>query len=201
MPFIPTVNGASVKIRYTRSGAFWGENTLHFRYDDGTMSTSAVHDLVTAVEVWLTADVTTLFSTEVAVDRIDGRSIEAEEAPYWSEDVNIAGTNASPALPPNVTIAMTLFSGLTGRSKRGRVFLCGLTEASVSSKYILDAYADGCVAAYELLFEALSGSGWVWCILSKYSEGAPRAAGLLTPVEGARFYDHKVDHMDTRLRG
>ncbi|HET6263178.1 MAG TPA: hypothetical protein VFG99_13215 [Chloroflexia bacterium] len=92
--------------------------------------------------------------------------------------------------PPQVTAAVSLRTGLGGRSFRGRIYLVGVPGGQTQPTGLLvEAYRVQVQNAYEGLRASLANAGYPLQVLSLYSgktpagERIPRAEGLLTPVQ------------------
>lgn len=199
MAFQSVPDTIEITTRYSRAGSFWGTNTFHFQDGDGPPTTERVHELVDLITAWLISELAPLYSDEVSVTDVTGRSLHSEFGPYWSESVSIFGTIASPALPPNVTIAVTRFSGVTGRSNRGRIYFCGIPENMPSGKHLTAPTQALIIAALELLLVDPALASFNHVIVSRWEDGVKRTTGVTRGVEGYRFADSRVDSMKTRL--
>jgi hypothetical protein len=110
----------------------------------------------------------------------------------------VSGDETSEALPAQNTIALSWRTGFTGRSKRGRTFHVGLSEASVEGSFILTTPALATLAAYENLITLLQAAGYDLGVLSYVTAGAPRVTPLFTAYNSVIFADTIVDSMDSR---
>lgn len=134
MPF--HVVGSTVKLLI--NGSADGQavnNVLHYKYS-GTAPTAAA--LTTFINAWLTAFQTEWLATHganYALQSVQATDIASAVGATASVPIvgpgNTGTFTAGAALPNNVAVAVTLRTGLTGRRKRGRVFLGGLNVNQV----------------------------------------------------------------------
>lgn len=109
------------------------------------------------------------------------------------------GQVASPSLPNNVAFVIKFTTGLSGRSYRGRFYFCGLTESQVGGNLINQADADNIVGAFNALPTALAAVDLEHVVVSTFTNGAPRAAGVATPITTYSYTDLVVDTQRKRL--
>jgi len=114
-----------------------------------------------------------------------------------------AGTDASPALPNNVTFAIKKLSGLTGRSARGRVFWIGIprNKTSLVNENLLDAtYAGLIVEDIDFVRSTIEGlAGWDAVLVSRVTGGFARPFGVTFPWLTTSNTDLIVDTHRGRL--
>lgn len=114
---------------------------------------------------------------------------------------SVAGSNANPILPLNVAICASHYTGLTGRSRRGRNYIPGIGENDVATgDVILAAARTVIVGAYQALRTDLLAAGFVQVVASFHANGAPRANGQGTAVLTTQI-DQYSDSQRRRLAG
>lgn len=201
MPFQPVPNTAIFEFRH-----IWDsqkvENTLYGRF---TVPWTAA-DLVVACDelrqYWV-ANMLPLMSSAVTLNSVYGRSLETVTAPLH-EDFTSAGTPgsvAAPALPNSNSWCITLRTGLSGRSGRGRNYILGLAEDRVTANVVSQAHADAWAAAYAGLTAVWANIGATWVIVSRRTGGAARPSGVTYPVTSSGYIDRIVDSQRRRLPG
>lgn len=97
-------------------------------------------------------------------------------------------------------LCVTLRTGMTGRSGRGRIFIVGATRNATDLNYAITTQAEAIEEGLRLLRNdifALPGAN-EWCVLSKYHNGAPREAGLLTPITSVQLRNYRLDSQRRR---
>jgi hypothetical protein len=112
----------------------------------------------------------------------------------------LIGTNASPQLPNNVTVAVKWSTGFAGRSFRGRTYHIGMPENSTVSNQV----SAGPLADLNTAYAALIGvppatdASMTLVVVSKFHANAPRLAGVTTPIL-ARSINPTIDSQRRRL--
>jgi hypothetical protein len=104
------------------------------------------------------------------------------------------GGAANPGLPGSVAFCVSLRTALAGRTTRGRKFIAGLDETTVTGNTLDAAVADGIVGAINGLKNGLITLGNPLSIFSK-------TAVTLVPVTAATKVDNFVDSQNRRLTG
>lgn len=99
------------------------------------------------------------------------------------------GSNGSSTPPPQVTVAISLRTGLSGRSYRGRIYFIGISAADIGPTGLLQvSKATQLANAYNTLRTSLITAGFQLAVVSLYSgkdsagRKIPRAVGIATPV-------------------
>jgi hypothetical protein len=209
MPFVPVPNAVLVESRMLLDSQHI-ENTLWFRREAGVLPAN-MSTLIDAVSDWWTAHMApltpnvVLLTEFVATDMTVADSFQVSLAPLGG----IPGSVASPALPNNVSLAVSFRTGLRGRSFRGRNYVSALWEAGVDGNTVGPTIVAAFQAAYEELITdtGIAGTGYVWGVASRFSgvtvdhHPIPRSTGLFTPISGVVVVDPTVDSMRRRLPG
>lgn len=200
MAFIPAPNVLMLEIRGTFNGEEI-ENTLYFD-TTGSITEAKVEDLFDFMEDDWLPDWLTALSDDFQVDELYATDLTSSTSPAYSRTITppLVGDNTGGNLPGNVAIVISFRTNGRGRSTRGRNFVGGLTEDKVTGNlFDLTTLAD-LVAAYELL---LGGGSfpvdWVWGVLSRIFEGAPRTEGLFQEIVDVLATDIIVDSQRGRL--
>ena len=84
---------------------------------------------------------------------------------------------------------------------RGRNYIVGLAEDVVSGNSVTPGFAAAVTAAYTALITATGAGPWLWVVVSRYSNGAPRSQGLAQAVNAALLTDTNIDSQRRRLSG
>lgn len=198
MPFVPALNTVRVAVKYISQ---WGEvaNIVqHFRHAGGGVTSASVGDLFDVLDAWHTNNWSNVASTHWQTDLYTATDLTAAEGQQFSRVVTINGVNASPSMPAQNTVAVSTRTGLSGRSRRGRVFHVGMSEGMCEGSTINSGSANGIVAAYNALPGLLAPESWEWVVASFISGGFPRLSALLTPITHVILTDNIIDSMDSR---
>jgi hypothetical protein len=102
--------------------------------------------------------------------------------------------------------SITARSGLSGRSQRGRTFTVGIPNSAFTTgdqNNIVQAVIDDYVEVFNSLITAIPAANPAWSlvIVSRYHNGAPRAAGQTTPVSTFGYSSAVADFQRRRAPG
>lgn len=201
MAFVPVP--ATVKVAW-----FWdingqpAMNRLHVRGSTSLPTEAGCALIASTAANWWIGNVKSLVPSTIALREVLAISIAEENGPQatFSSGLPSAGTNGSPSLPGNNAFCVSLRSGLTGRSARGRWYWGGLTEADVTGNEVAAGSVTGIVGAIDNLLSAMNGIGAVPVIVSYFSGGVPRPGGPVTfVITDALAVDNIVDSQRGRL--
>jgi hypothetical protein len=209
-PFIPAPNTAQVELIYTYQGTTF-ENTFHVQ--KGAPFTNA--QLVTLNSTFNTWD--SVGATAWANYRTDGcflqqiksRALDTSSAPvaiYVLPAPRGGGWSGSGQyMPANVAFCLTLQTGLSGRSQRGRIYVGGIRgnmcQAYPNGSDAVVSWANSLVASVNALITQLTAAGFTLVVTSFYNNGAWRTTASNTPVLNAAYADVHLDSQRRRLLG
>lgn len=184
MAFIPTPNCVEVRINWTNQGVP-AANVLHFE-NAGTMdpfNLRAIADAVRSVTVSTLMGVLAGTTQLLSVDARDVSVADGTQASSTQQGPT-NGAAVGEAISASVAAVLTLRTSASGRSRRGRKYISGFTEASLTGRVL----SQTAVEAVEDWGNALVGieapAGFALAVRTLFSGGAPRAAGQLTRVTG-----------------
>ena len=211
MPREP-VKGAIVYPDGGRLAVLWDlhgkptSNIYHFR---GTAGTPVTQSLADSLAAFLRTQFSAILYQPIAGAglKLRGCSLldisNTTNAMYTSVDAGLAGTSATPDLPADVSVTVTLNTGKRGPLYRGRSFIFGFaTEACVAGGLISPAAQAAARIWVEAIQDGLGGSGYTLTVLSReYPEDTvnPKPAKSVTmdDVTGIVVRDA---HFDTQRR-
>ena len=203
MPFIPVENTAQVNIRYESANQSILENVIYFlRVLAWTAEDLA--DLLDSVSAGWDNQMRGDVSTAISLLNLSARDLTTENGLYAELAIAQphAGTHAGGVLPASVTWAVKFTTGFIGRSFRGRSYFVGLTEADVEGDFLQGTVGADILASYAAWMAGIENSEFVThVVVSRYTNGFPRVAGLATPVTAYSFTDTRVDTQRRRLSG
>jgi len=202
MPFQPCPFICEVVIAFSNTAGSQANNVLHFRWNTTEPITqedvdALVGDVDSAVSgFWL------------PLMHPDGTYLETR-AKMLTSIVDLVGStsagtgpgeSAETPLPSNVSFVVTLRSGLSGRSARGRVYLPYIVAPSGS---VLDqvtvGYANSCVSYINAIKNSAADDGWKLCVLSRRTAGAERLIGVGFDITSVVARNIDVDSQRGRL--
>ena len=202
MAFQRVPNTAQIEVIYTLN-AIPCQNVFYAEFPAGY----AVGDLQTlANQIDLQISVSWLAEqpTEAIYVRTEVRGLNAEFDFLVTANANAGpGTHVSQTLPNNVTLSIKKFSGLTGRSARGRCYWIGVPrdQLTAGDENVLEqAYIDLIVADVDFMRTSIDVlAGWSAVLVSRFSNGSLRTEGKLFPWVGSIAVDNRVDTYRPRL--
>lgn len=201
--FIPVANTASVELIYTVNGIV-AENVLHVQKG----SPYSLADLQAVRGIFDTWDNNTWRvdrANSATLNRIRSKALDSTGSPM--EDYFLptprAGTFNSATLPSNVTWAIKLSTGLTGRSYRGRLYVVGLTAGhqAGTGNTVNTTWAARMVASLNTLLSTLASAGHTLGVVSYRANGAWRTSGVFTAGVSWVAVDYNFDSQRRRLTG
>jgi len=202
MPFVPAPNVVEVQLRATFDGQQvmnrFHVNVLHEPTEADCIAIAA------AVGDWWDTNAQALVATNVVMREIYVKSIAVANGPEatYSAIFPLAGVATGDSLPNNVALAVSLRTGLTGRSARGRWFWYGIVESQVDANTMTSGTITSIDAAITNLLSDIEGLGFNWVIVSFTHDNAPRVGGpVYFIVNNITVVDATVDSQRRRLPG
>lgn len=201
MAFQPATNCAEAIINWSGPGGLYA-NVLNFKfataYDQGDIDALAlaVDQAVGGAMLGLVGTVVTYVNTVVRglTSSVDLEGVADDEAG--------AGTASGTSMPPNVAYCLSLRTGQTGRSARGRFYTVGVTSAHLASAVAVSTtYRDAWIAALEAVGSQAASDGWSWGVLSRQNNGIVLGTAVLRPITDVIGVDLNLDSMRRRLLG
>lgn len=198
MPFIPVDETVRCALTFEDNAGNQAVNVLHFMRDESPVTIPDMLALTVVIESWLGSDWADYAATTWRAARIELLDLTAEDSLYMDTAVSVQGTVMTSPVPSWVTIAVSLRSVYSGRSRRGRLYHVGLTEGMTEGDYLTSGDATGLITRYENLLTQVQAADWIWCVVSYVSEGVPRVSGLRTPITSITLADRKLDRQVRR---
>lgn len=168
-------------------------SVCHARIPAATAVNTALADnLATALNPFFTSSLLATFvPTTVRIGLNDVRDLRAPDLPLIPTTVSLpAGTSASPALPPEVSLVATLRTANAGRQNRGRVYVAGLAQnASVSAGVATDPARLAVQAYITGLRTACTSAGLTLAIGQVHRQEYTGITGTLHPDRPANVVD------------
>jgi len=182
---LPVPLGLEMKLTWTFNAQDWALNILHFRNPAGAVVTQAIADAAaTSVRgQFSTSGLAAVVHTGFALSKVEIRSMVANSDPWFlGAGAAVPGTSTDNPLPAATSLVVTEYTGLRGRSYKGRVYLTGFTEAANDTVGGATPATAGAAASFILgIMGALAGAtpSLVLCVLSRFTTTPPAT----TPVE------------------
>lgn len=198
MAFIPALNTVRVTFEYTLNGRI--VVNVFYLTKTGPVVSIDLTNLAAQLKSWYTTYVKPHVNAGLSLNRIILRDMTVLNGVYLESLVNppITGVGLGAPLPSSVAQVITLQSGLSGRSRRGRVYMAGLGEDQVDGNDVNSVTTLGLAVAWANINSFISPTSCSLSIASFYSGGLPRATALLTPVI-SQLARSRVDTQRRRL--
>lgn len=203
MPFIPTPNCVQADLVYDWNGQVC-QNVLHYVKASPWLTTHMEELAENLKDIW-DAQIKAVVSSTLLLSsiRVTDLSSETGAVINYSLGLPIAGTDVSPSLPNNCAIVITKRTLLRGRSYRGRLYHCGLTEANVVGNTVNSGVVSGLVTRYSNFISVpltVAADEALLTVLSLVNGGVDRANGVATLVNNLTS-DGVLDSQRRRLPG
>lgn len=203
MPLPLTANAAKCVLRYVIDGQLM-INDLVFTNEVEGVTPLGLADLSQAVGQWAVDNILPLLAEDVVFGVVTARDLSTNPGFEFERSFGpFQGGVASEAAPNNVCITVSFRTGVAGRSFRGRNYISGIPNSSITLNVLNTPFANDIIGAYNLL---LAGGGvlpanWVWVVLSNFHNGVARAVGLTSQIQNSILTDTIVDSQRRRLPG
>jgi len=203
MAFIEVPATVEIDINFTSSGTFFAQCTRYARYTGGgTITTSileGLHEEIIAGGFAVAGDALT---TAVDGMQINYRDLTTQAgAIFTAASIDPGGNITSPGLPLQDTLTVVWRTGIAGRSFRGRNYHPILWESAVASNTVDVMVVEDILAWWGALHTTINGiGGWEHVVVSRYADGAPRAAGIATPIVSWNTSSPRVKTQRRRLK-
>jgi len=201
MAFVPAVDCAEAVIHYTTPGGK-AVNVLNFKHDGG-YDQGNIDDLALAVDTKVGINFLALMGSAYHYDETVVRGLASiVDLEGTNDDSAGNGTYTGTTLPTSVSLAISLRTGFTGRSARGRMFVAGITADSMASADTVNStYADAWIAALNAVQAEAAISNWDLVVISRQSGGVRLTSAVARVVTDVLCVDHVIDSQRRRLLG
>lgn len=201
MPFQSVPDTAEAVIKGTYQGRNIA-NVINFKFSGGYNQTN-IDELAGVVDGWVDSTYKDNFNAGVSYVETLVRGLENEIDLF-----DVANSGAGPGnanetqMPANNTCCISIRSGLTGRSARGRFYGWPfIAEALTSPNVWVSTYPAALVSALESLQSLAAADGWTMVIVSRFTGGAKRGTAVTFDVTGFSSTSNDVDTIRRRLKG
>lgn len=198
MAFIPADETVRIAINYRNGAGNTAVNVIYVKTNEAPVTGTVLTEMADVVEAWLENWWDSVASNYWTAYLLELRDQTLQNSIGLDRTVDAQGTLTGDPLPSQNTIAMSLRTGFTGRTRRGRLYHVGLTEGMVAGDYVAPSSVAGLIAVYDALRTALSAADFIWVVASYQLNGAPRSSALLTPITSVIVTDSVIDSQDRR---
>lgn len=202
VPYVPVMDTVMVELRQTLLGEKV-ENTLAFKMDGG-FSTMQMTGLCNDLLLWWTNTYRGALSIQLTLRELVCTDLSSQTGPVITvvaPTPNPAGMVVQDSEPGNVSLCVSFRTNFRGRSYRGRNYVAGIPITARVGNTVIPTFVANIQGAYNAIPAAMVSAPWEWCVVSRFTNGAPRVAGASTPIESAIIVDNNIDSMRRRLAG
>jgi len=175
-------------------------NVVGFRF--GTLPVEAdLQQLADTVDAWVGTDYLPLTSNQTTYLVTNARGLTFEnDVEAFAATATGPGTQSGSAMPANATLCLTLRTGKTGRSARGRFYAWPFSSSVlVDAQNVLPAYGTALATALNHLKTLAAVDGWQMVVISRFTLGAQRPTGITFAVTAIESRNTLVDSQRGRL--
>jgi len=204
MPFQPVPDVIEVFVEYRMPSTALVGNRYMVRDLQAGITGARVSDCLDVFQAWANLTATRgQIASDVNLVRLNGRDLTIEIGSVEDRTISppVPGTAAGTALPAHTTIALSLRTGLAGRSARGRLYYVGLSEGMVGTDFLASANATAILGNFNILRANLLAADFAWSVVQRVSNGIPLSNGVDRQITDLLFVDLRVDTQRRRLVG
>lgn len=185
------------------AGTYFGKGINHVlgAWKPGGYVLTDLQDLANAIDVEVGDTYLDWVNEDVNYDSTTVRGLTSPTDIVATSVVTAGlGHRSGVNLPANASLCMTLRSGFTGRSARGRFYAWPTVSADqTDAQNYAGAYRDGVLGFLFAVQSDCTTLGWVLSILSRRTMNADRAVGTHYAVNDIQSRNLKVDSRRSRL--
>lgn len=201
MAFVPTPNCALVSLAYDWKGQKCN-NTLWFENGGTPFDAGRLLDLGNAINSYWVGSVMTQLSQDIVFRGCIVYAQDSESAPAVDVPVTpFAGEVVADSLPNNVAWCVKFTTTGRGKSYRGRNYVPGIPDNVYADNAVNSTWAGNVRDAYYGILTETGLATFAWVVVSHFTAGAPRAAGLVSSVVNVSYSDLVIDSQRRRLPG
>lgn len=201
MAFPPTPNVA----RVTVTGLLEGQQVVNVYYIRSSEGWIPLDFIALADEFvdWLRDAVLPLLAQEFVYTLIEIIDLTVANGIVYTRVIDPPNTGgvADDAMPNETAWCMSLRTGQSGRSFRGRKFFSGIPRLNVVGNNVTLAYANAWAGAMQNLITRMSTISREWVVVSTIQNGVPLAEGEATPITSVIYTDLILDSQRPRKPG
>lgn len=198
MPFVPINDAIKAVITFENTAGNQAVNVLYFQDEAAGSPATRLALLQADIVDWLGTSWDTVANQDWSAVGLDLRYMNSETDYFLTTGLDIPGLLTGNPMPSEVTIAISLRTGLTGRSYRGRLYHVGIGEDNTEGDFISDGYRTNLIAAYASLVADPQTNDFYWGVASFVENGVPRLSGVLTRYTQVTIVDRIVDSQRKR---
>lgn len=196
--FIPAPNCALVEVLGNQDGKAC-EFTCAAEYASGYVLSNLVA-LAGAVDGWVNTQLLGFLGNNVMYEGVTVRGLESDADLRYDLSEPLPGGGPNAAVPAQVACVLTKYTGFTGRSQRGRLYVFGLDESLLAdTRHITTSAQTNLNTAFAAFITAVIGVGWEPVVLSYFHDHAPRVTAQIKPITDLIVRDTRLDTQRRRV--
>lgn len=202
MAFIPAPDTVLLELVYLWEDQVV-ENTLYWKCV-ASPSATELAALAGSAAGWWNANCQGFTNVNVSLQQVKATDLTTDSSPSVTYTIGLPtfGDVTGDPLPNNCSLAISFRTLGRGRSSRGRNYIVGLSEASVSGNTVDPTFIGYIQSAYEALSATLNADvEGFHAVVSRYHNNAPRAEALVQEVTAYVIVDPFIDSQRRRLPG
>lgn len=182
MAFVPALNTVQVTLVFATNGVTT-TNNYYVRKSTG-WGEAEMLTLATQFISWWSGQMRQWIGNAVQLVRVQVRDLTVVDGLVVEQTAGLplSGTDAAAAAPNSAACVTSLRTGLAGRSRRGRIYIGGLTEASTTATTVNIVTAVGIQNAHAQLQSTINFLGYDWVVVSRYLNGVARITALISNI-------------------
>lgn len=200
MAFQPAPDCAEVVVKQTLQG-IEVRNILTFRKTTG-YSQADLDALADSISTNWGSEMLVRQYTAMQFNGVDVRGLTLQNDLFGSSALGagVGGTSTGTPFPNNVAYCLKFVTAFTGRSARGRIYIAGLgtIHAEANENYITSTAQTQLRTAIQNICTSVP-AGWQHVIVSRTSNGAPRATAVAFEVLTYQTTDALFDTQRRRM--
>jgi len=202
MPFVPVSDVVMAEMRMLLYGQKI-ENTLYFTKAGG-FDLSEAAALNNILLLWWTEEYADGVSEDLSLREIVITDLSTETSFSLVSPAptpNPTGAQSGGALPGGSALCVSFRTTSRGRSFRGRNFVSGIPRSGSTGNQVNSDIITLIEVAYQDLISLVADMDATWVVVSRFTDGAPRVAGINTRVNSVTVVDTNIDSQRRRLTG
>jgi hypothetical protein len=183
MAFVPVPQAVQAELVFRQDNQIM-QNVLHYE-STSAWTPADMQELGSLLVGWWSSDLRPQQVTVMSLVNIKLTDLSTAIAPVinYAVGLPLAGSRAEAAMPNSVTLCITKRTLFRGRSYRGRIYHCGMSELQVTDNSVSALTASNLVDAYLPLLSLVGTvETYTLGVVSRYENGIARNPGIITPV-------------------
>lgn len=186
MAFIPVPDTVMVELLMTVEGQQI-ENTLYFE-GTGSPDIPEMNALGASLVDWWIEHYAPLVGDDVSLNSIKLTNLTGAASPVVEITAGLpqSGSGGDFIVANQVAAVVTFLTAARGKSYRGRNYIGGLSINWVGGSYVGATAISMLETMYADLATLALADEFLWVVVSRYNNNAPRATGVTTVITGTR---------------